>query len=105
MKNTLSGVLNHKVLIIFYEKSVSTFSNVGLYRDKKSCVTEGNHLLQRGLINIFFQDLLLRKWKDLSDEIEVECDGVDITKKLQVKTESMIYSAHNLIMKFISYII
>ena len=48
---------------------------------------------------------MLRKWKDLSDEIEVECDGVDITKKLQVKTESMIYSAHNLTMKFISYII
>ena len=30
-----------------------------------------------------FQDLLLRKWKDLSDEITVECDGKDITDKLK----------------------
>ncbi|QQP49663.1 Diacylglycerol kinase [Caligus rogercresseyi] len=29
------------------------------------------------------KDLLLRKWKDLSDEIEVECDGKDITPKLK----------------------
>ena len=30
-----------------------------------------------------FQDLLLRKWKDLSDMITVECDGQDITQKLK----------------------
>ncbi|CAB4067040.1 dgkA [Lepeophtheirus salmonis] len=29
------------------------------------------------------KDLLLRKWKDLSHEIEVECDGKDITPKLR----------------------
>lgn len=29
------------------------------------------------------KDLLLRKWKDLSDEITVICDGVDITPKLK----------------------
>ena len=29
------------------------------------------------------KDLLLRKWKDLSDEITVECDGKDITPKLK----------------------
>lgn len=29
------------------------------------------------------QDLLLRKWKDLSDMVTVECDGEDITKKLK----------------------
>mgnify|MGYP001314710617 CR=1 FL=1 len=29
------------------------------------------------------QGLLLRKWKDLSDMISVECDGQDITPKLK----------------------
>ena len=29
------------------------------------------------------KDLLLRKWKDLSDMISVECDGVDVTQKLK----------------------
>jgi len=29
------------------------------------------------------KDLLLRKWKDLSDHITVECDGQDITPKLK----------------------
>ena len=29
------------------------------------------------------KDLLLRKWKDLSDNIKVECDGQDITPKLK----------------------
>lgn len=29
------------------------------------------------------QDLLLRKWKDLSEEIEVFCDGKDITPRLR----------------------
>ena len=29
------------------------------------------------------KDLLLRKWKDLSDHIRVECDGQDITPKLK----------------------
>ena len=29
------------------------------------------------------KDLLLRKWKDLSDHIKVECDGQDITPKLK----------------------
>ncbi len=29
------------------------------------------------------KDLLLRKWKDLSEEVEVECDGQDVTQKLR----------------------
>lgn len=29
------------------------------------------------------KDLLLRKWKDLSDHVKVECDGIDITHKLK----------------------
>ncbi len=29
------------------------------------------------------KDLLLRKWKDLSEEVTVECDGQDITPKLR----------------------
>ena len=37
--------------------------------------------------------MLLRKWKDLSDEIEVECDGKDITDKLrELRVHSVLFA-------------
>ena len=39
------------------------------------------------------KDLVLRKWKDLSEMIEVECDGQDITSKLkEAKVHSVLFA-------------